>query len=149
MGPRDIELVRVFTTETGGNVADVTFPIGTPFHVVVDAEAGSTFIPPSVPAATFTMGVVVRDLSDSTSIPTTPVPPAPVPSFPASAATAFGALVWPAAKVQFRYTVAAADIALKAHHVCEAMAMLTVTPTVAPFDPDVSTVISPRFVITP
>lgn len=149
MNSRDIELVRLFTTETGGIVADLTFPVGAPFEVVVDAEAGSWFILPSVPTATFAIGVTVRDLTDGTSIPTTPIAPTPAPSFPISNPTPFGAVNWPAAKHQFRYTVAAADIATRANHVCEAVAVLTVTPTVAPFDPDVSTVTSPRFVITP
>ena len=145
MGPRDIDLVRVWTRVPGTLVADMTFPVAAAFEVVVDAEAGASFIPPPAPTATFGIGVYVRDLSTGLFIPTTPIPPTPVPFAP----TLFGAPAWPTAKQQFAYTIAAADLAGRANHVCDVLAVLTVTPTVAPFDPDVSFVTSPMFMITP
>jgi hypothetical protein len=41
MGPNAVELVRVFTRQTGEVIADITFPFTNAFEAVIDCEAGT------------------------------------------------------------------------------------------------------------
>jgi len=41
MGPNTVELVRVFTRQTGAVIADITFPFTSAFEAVIDCEAGA------------------------------------------------------------------------------------------------------------
>ena len=148
MGPTDIELVRAFTTETSGIVADVTFQAGTACEVIIEAEAGSSYVPPATPNFTFTINVVVRDLTTGQIITSNPTPVGIAPAI--GVATTFTNVSWPSAKQQFRYTIGAGDTAGRGNHCCDILSVLTVTPTVGPdFTPDVSFVNSPMFLITP
>ncbi|NIR48737.1 hypothetical protein GWO43_09895 [candidate division KSB1 bacterium] len=59
MGPNDAELVRVYTREIGGTIADVTFPFDKDIEVVVEAEAGTALFDSG---GQFDLRVFVRNL---------------------------------------------------------------------------------------
>ena len=63
MGPNDVEIVRVYTRQPKGDIADSTFATSEKCEVVVEAEAGSAIWAMGVP---YWIGVSVRDLTDNT-----------------------------------------------------------------------------------
>lgn len=134
MGPNDAELVRVFTREVDAAIADVTFPVTEDFQVVVEVEAGSAIFGGGTQYET---GIVLRDKTTGSVIPTTPA------SFGPEGMDGAGAN-WPSQANQFVYRVAAADLAGRENHICEVLAFLKVRVT----DPDVSFATSPYFIIT-
>lgn len=134
MGPNDAELVRVFTREVGAAIADVTFPVVDDFEVVVEVEAGSAIFGGGTQYET---GIVLRDKTAGSVIPTTPA------GFGPEGMDGAGAN-WLNQANQFVYTVAATDLAGRENHICEVLAFLKVRVT----DPDVSFATSPYFIIT-
>lgn len=129
MGPNDVELVRVYTRNPGGNVSDVTFPFDQDIEIVVDAEAGEDIFDTG---ASFTLNVTVKDLVDNCLIPTTP-----------GYTHILGGSAWPTPTTNFLFTISAADLGpVKENHVCEVIAYLCV-------DHDYSFATSPWFIITP
>ncbi|RMD93736.1 MAG: hypothetical protein D6814_15220 [Calditrichaeota bacterium] len=131
MGPNDAELVRVYTRNPGGAIADVTFPFNQNIEIVVEAEAGSAIFGSG---AGFEVGVVVRDLTDNTIIPTT-----------GAIADSLSAGAWSTQSTQFTFTISSADLgAAKENHIVEVIAFLRVRVA----DPDVSFARSPLFMIT-
>ncbi|MDX1522733.1 MAG: hypothetical protein R3264_13985 [Anaerolineae bacterium] len=146
MGPNDAELVRVFTREVGGAIADVTFPVADDFEVVVEVEAGSAIFGGGTQYET---GIVVRDKMAGDTIQATPqlASGAGVPANPAGfgpEGMAGAGTEWLSQANQFVYKVEAAALGGRENHICEVMAFLKVRVT----DPDVSFAISPHFIIT-
>ena len=139
MGPNDVELVRVFTRQPAGATADVTFAVNQPFQIIVEAEAGATYmLGGALVNATYQVGVTVRDLTDGSTIPVT----APIDASGTIPAT------WTNAPARsFTFNVAAQPQA-KADHCLEVLAFLRVLPP-ATIIPDVSFVTSPLFIIHP
>ena len=132
MGPNDAELVRVFTAQVGGIIADVTFPVNTDFEVRVDAEAGSAIF---ASGAAFQTNIVLRDITANNDIPF-----APAAGF---SGTLNSAAFANAAKT-FTYAVAAAGLAGRENHLCEARGFLNIGVT----NQDSSFAVSPTFLLT-
>jgi hypothetical protein len=70
MGPNDADIIRVYTREGNGTVADNTLDPNIDGKVVVDLEAGSAVFGSG---AKWQLGVVIKDLEDGT-IPFTMTP---------------------------------------------------------------------------
>ena len=138
MGPNDVELVRVFTRQPAGATADVTFAVNQPFQIIVEAEAGATYmLGGALVNATYLVGVTVRDLTDGSIIQV----PAPIDASGTIPAT------WTNVQARsFTFNVAAQPT--KADHCLEVLAFLRVLPP-ATIIPDVSFVTSPLFIIHP
>jgi hypothetical protein len=148
MGPNDAELVRVFTRRPGTAViGDATVSRAAGFDVAVQAEAGQAI---HQSGAVFATNIVVKDLSDDTTIAHTPAngfgegSGAGRPDNLGSA----GANGWPAPDREFEYNVAPGAIpAGKVNHVCQVIAWLRVGRTGTPLGPDSSFAVSPLFII--
>jgi len=129
MAPNDVGLARVWTAETDQNVLDVTFVQGEGFDVVVGCEAGIAILAGGGP---YTIGIVVRDLSDNTII---------IDNQNVSD-TLSGA--WSDAYHQHKFTIPGAATTGKAGHCCEVLAYLSVGAAAV----DASFARSPMFLIT-
>jgi hypothetical protein len=66
MGTNDVELVRVWTKESGGIISDVTAQIGRSFEIVLEAEVRSEMIHAS--GLKYEFGFFIRDLSTPTTV---------------------------------------------------------------------------------
>ncbi|MHC3468260.1 hypothetical protein ACYF6T_06075 [Streptomyces sp. 7R007] len=66
MGPNDAQIVRVFSREPNGDIADLTLDPKSNAEIVLEAEAGRTL---HQNAGKYLVSLVVRDLSDGTAIP--------------------------------------------------------------------------------
>lgn len=111
MGHTLVELAPVYTKPAGGTKGDVSFPFDEDIEIVVDAAAGSAIFDAR---AQFKIGVIVRDLSDNTIIPTT-----------AEFSGALGVGAWETASTQFTFTISSTNLgAAKDNHICEAIAYL-------------------------
>ncbi len=62
--PNDVEIVRVYTRNPGGEIADVQFHAAAKYEVVVEAECGSTLHGNGGP---YWIGVTVSNLTDVTA----------------------------------------------------------------------------------
>ncbi len=67
MHPNDVQLVRVYTRETGGKILEETLPSNTEFEVVVEAKAGTAIYGLG---AKYLIQIVVRDLTEFTIVHT-------------------------------------------------------------------------------
>jgi NAD dependent epimerase/dehydratase family enzyme len=132
MGPNDAEIVRVYTREKSGTVADVTLDSGSDAAVVVEVEAGSTVFGLG---AQYSSGLVIKDLTNGTNIPFTP----------ASVSGTLTAAPWSNQAQSFTYTITAADLAAHKGSICQIYAYLLVGVK----DFDASFVESPLFLILP
>jgi hypothetical protein len=132
MSPNDVELVRVYTKETGGKISDSTLPVSSGFEVIVEAEAGSAI---HSSGAQFLTNILVRDLSANDLIPATPTQAS-------SGAMSSGA--WPELYRAFQYKVNTADLTGRENHVCQVISFLNAGVT----NPDVSFAVSPLFIMT-
>ena len=132
MGPNDTELVRVFTANTGATIGDVTFPVNADFEVRVDAEAGSAIF---ASGAAFQTNIVLRDITANNDIPFAPA---------AGFSGGLNSAAFATAAKTFTYTVAAAGLAGRENHICEARAFLNVGVT----NQDSSFALSPTFLLT-
>ena len=138
MGPNDAELVRVYTrnpTAAGGDpVADVTFPFKQNIEVVVDVEAGYAIFGLG---AQYEVGVVVRDLSDGSFIPTTS-------NIKTPDSIGSDGSAWTTQATSFVFTIQAESLgAGKENHICEVLAYLRV----GVINPDISFARSSLFMI--
>jgi hypothetical protein len=133
LGPNDADLVRVFTQRVGATIADVTFPVGTDFNVIAEAEAGSAL---HGAGAQFSTNIVMRDITANNNIPH-----APAAGFSGAMASA----QWPNLDQRFQYTIASADLAGREDHLCQVITYLTAGVT----NPDTSFAESPLFMLTP
>ena len=140
MGPMDVELIRVYTREPGGAVGDVTAQKGSNFEIVVDAEVGTAKM---AGGGIFRIGVVVRNLTQSTTIFTDNTGP-----------QNFGNPSWPPpppatnlAKA-FTFTFPATTVNVQNDgDICEVLAWLE-EGGVGPTPSDVSFARSPMFIIS-
>lgn len=132
MGPNDAEVVRVYTREKNGAIADVTLDSGTDAEVVVEVEAGSTVFGVG---AQYSTGLVIKDLANGTNIPFTPP----------SVSGTLTAAPWSNQAQSFTYTIAAADLAAHKGSVCQVYGYLLVGVT----NFDASFAESPLFLILP
>jgi hypothetical protein len=130
MGPNDAELVRVFTREVGGVIADVTFPFGIPFHAVIECEAGEAV---HAAGASYEIKIDVLDFSAMASVITSAI----------AAGGSLGDQAWPNQAHQFVFTVPAAAPENEGH-IWKILASLKVGRV----NPDVSLAESPFLVIT-
>jgi hypothetical protein len=132
VGPTDVELVRVFSREVNGKIADESFPANRDFEIAIEAEAG-TFVLNG--GGQFIVGLVLRDISQNNNIvgvvpkqqPTVPpTPPTPPINSPATFSPGNNNGAWPEQARVFEYTVPAASLAGRENHVCQAIASLSV-----------------------
>lgn len=134
MGPNDAQLVRVFTREAGGAVSDTTAASGSDFEIVVEAEAGLAL---HSYGGQYEIGIVVRDLTTSTSIHTDTLK------------DLFGKANWPVGKLakQFVFTLPATKLTdAMSTHILEVIGYLKVGG-VGTLPADVSFEKSPMFII--
>ncbi|MFJ9712298.1 hypothetical protein [Streptomyces sp. NPDC101234] len=68
MGPNDAQIVRIFSREEKGLIADFTLKANGNAEIVVEAEAGHTL---HGLGGDYLVTLVIRDLSDGTLIPAT------------------------------------------------------------------------------
>lgn len=142
MNPNDVEIVRVYTREYGGTIADFTPHIsvtgGGSFEVVVEAEAGSVQQGIGAP---YQIAIEACDLTTCSN------PPAP---FDQSHTGSFnpGAFPagWPAHAEVFTITLTAAQAALVRDHIFRYVAYLRTPTTGKPLI--VSFAESPLFVVS-
>lgn len=66
MGPNDAQIVRVFSREPGGDVADATLNPKKDGEIVLEAEAGGTL---HGQEGSYRVTLVVRDISDGSVVP--------------------------------------------------------------------------------
>ena len=137
MGPNDAEVRSGFTREVGGAISDDTFPSGTQYEVVVEAEAGDAIHGGGGPYA---VSMVVRDLTASNTVNTQ------------NLTGNFGDANWPApppntnlAK-EFSFTIPAPPAALEGH-ILEVLASLSVGGVGPLQPPDVSFATSGSYLI--
>jgi hypothetical protein len=132
MGPNDAEIIRVYTREKGGTIADVTLDSGSDAEIVVEVEAGSAVFGAG---AQYSTGLVVKDLTNGNNIPFNPAP----------VSGTLSVAPWDAQADSFTYTITAADLAAHKDSLCQVYAYLLVG--VKNFD--ASFVESPLFLILP
>ena len=147
MGPNSAELIRVFTRQVNGVVADVTFADNADFEVVVEVEAGEAIFNAGTQYQT---GIVLRDKTAADIIQTTPQfsggggVPADTAGFGPEGMSLAGT-EWLTQTNLFVYRVAAADLAGRENHICEILAYLRARVR----NPDISFAASSYFMITP
>ncbi|MGW1215552.1 hypothetical protein ACWD5F_38565 [Streptomyces sp. NPDC002499] len=66
MGPNDAQIVRVFSREPSGKIADSTLDPQKDGEIVLEAEAGRTL---HGQEGSYRVSLVVRDIDDGTAIP--------------------------------------------------------------------------------
>ncbi|MCZ6900829.1 MAG: hypothetical protein O7F74_11380 [Bacteroidetes bacterium] len=131
MGPNDAELLRVYTREVGGTIGDISIPFNEDIEIVVEVEAGSAIFDSR---AQFKVGVIVRDLSDNTIIPTA-----------GEISGALGDEGWETESPQFTFTISSTNLgAAKENHVCEVITYSLIGIATG----DASFARSPLFIIT-
>jgi hypothetical protein len=120
------------TREPGATTRNQMFPYGADFEIVVEVEAGHTIFSMEPHYET---GIVVRDLTDNTIVPTTPAGYGPA---------TLGEIDWDSQTSQFVYQVSSGELGPgKKNHCCEVIAFLK-TGVV---DPSISFANSPLFII--
>ncbi|WP_320783382.1 hypothetical protein [Streptomyces sp. CRN 30] len=113
MGPNDAQIVRVFSREPKGPIADVTLDPTKDAEIVLEAEAGATL---HQNAGKYRVSLVVRDLSDGTGIP----------AFVTGVATAgevqgsFTDANWPNLAASFPFVVSSATLQNHRGHMAQA-----------------------------
>ncbi|MDX6348084.1 MAG: hypothetical protein QOF84_2874 [Streptomyces sp.] len=113
MGPNDAQIVRVFSREPKGSIADVTLDSHTDAEIVIDAEAGGTL---HQNQGAYCVTLVVRDLTDGSIIPAK-----------VQGATKAGEVEghfadqhWMNPAANFSFTVSKAELAKRKGHLAEA-----------------------------
>lgn len=154
MNPNGVEIVRVYTRETGGTVADITPLVpstGGSFQVVVEAEAGKTEKGTAAPyeirieAFDFTSGLkpnpTVPGLGNWTQTSTMLTPPG---------VKAFNIVDWPTQDHQEIFTIQLAQADAKAvqGHLLKYYAYLMTPPPDKGTPQIVSIAESPLFIVT-
>jgi hypothetical protein len=110
MNPNDVEMVRVYSREVGGEILDVTFPSGGAVEIAVDCEAGTSIFGLGAP---YTLTIYVRDLMENFEIDDTQ-----------TITGALGGADWPTAARTHEFTVSGPF--LQEGHVFNVLAVLTV-----------------------
>ena len=136
MGPNDADIIRVYTREGNGTVADNTLDPNMDGKVVVDLEAGSAIFGNG---AKWQLGIVVKDLEDGT-IPFTLTPTTAVSGNLNSAP-------WTSQSETFVYTIPAANLGTHKGHLCQVYAYLLIGTSAANYD--ASFVQSDPFLVLP
>lgn len=134
MGPDDVDLVRVYTRDTGAVVAQTSFAVAGGFQIVVEAVAGATI---HGMGTQYQTGIVLRDLTAGNTIATVPA------GFGPEGMDGAGAN-WPNQSVQFVYNVPAANLVGRAFDVCEVIAFLRAGIA----NPDAELATSPLILLT-
>lgn len=139
MNPNGVEIVRVYTRETGGTVADITPGVpsqGGSFQVVVEAEAGAVIAGSGAP---YKIAIEAFDYSTGEKAQ-------PALKFSQSVAGAFGS-GWPNHQEVFTITLNANEAPGVQDHILRYVAYL-VTPPPRQRPQIVSFAESPLFMIT-
>jgi hypothetical protein len=137
MGPNDVEIIRVFTKEASGTVADTTLDSSADAQVVVEVEAGSAAFGTG---GNWKVGIVVKDLVDGTVIPFTLTPTTAVSG-------QLSTPPWDTQAERFRYTIPNANLAQHKGNLCQVYAYLLFGTNAQNFD--ASFVESPVFLVLP
>jgi hypothetical protein len=137
MGPNSAAIVRVYTREATGEIADNTLDPSADAMVVVDVEAGSTVLGNG---AKWQLGIVVKDLIADSVIPFTLTPTTAVDGSLASAP-------WTSQSERFHYTIPAANLAAHKGNLCQIYGYLLIGTGAANYD--ASFVESEPFLVLP
>lgn len=129
MHPNDVELVRVYTREPGGTIADETIPhvpAGTEVEIVVECEAGTAVMGLLSP---YTLRVYVRDLMEHHEIDwhNDPTLGGGAPPYEGALADAS----WPA--LPAKHVISATTANFNKGHVYNVLAVLTVGADIISF----------------
>jgi hypothetical protein len=123
MGPNKADIIRVYTREGNGTVADNTLDPNFDGKIVVDLEAGFAIFGTG---AKWQLGVVVKDLEDGT-IPFTLTPTTAVSGN-------LDSPPWSSHSETFEYTIPAADLSTHKGHLCQIYAYLLVGTNAQNYD---------------
>jgi len=136
MGPNDADIIRVYTREGNGTVADNTLDPNIDGKVVVDLEAGFAVFGSG---AKWQLGVVVKDLEDGTI---------PIALTPTTAVSGnLNSAPWTSQSETFVYTIPKANLSTHKGHLCQVYAYLLIGT--APGNYDASFVESDPFLVLP
>ncbi|MEV5841442.1 hypothetical protein ACGF3G_13740 [Streptomyces sp. NPDC048179] len=113
MGPNDAQIVRIFSREEKGKIADVTLAPGSDALVVLEAEAGFILFDGH---GDYLVTLVVRDLSDGTLIPAT----VPGVATPNKVAGRFADATWSDLAASFKFVVTGTELAKRKGHLVQA-----------------------------
>ncbi|MEV6170992.1 hypothetical protein AB0L99_22505 [Streptomyces sp. NPDC051954] len=113
MGPNDAQIVRVFSREPKGPIADLTLDPTKDAEIVVEAEAGDTL---HQTGGKYSVTLVVRDISDGTAIPAT-VAGAPQPN---EVKGSFTDANWPNLAAGFDFVISSATLQNHRGHLAQA-----------------------------
>jgi hypothetical protein len=137
MGPNDADIIRVYTREATGEIADNTLDPNADAQVVVDLEAGFAVMGNG---AQWQIGIFVKDLIDNQVVPVQP--------FPTTVVSGTLSLApWSNPSETFVYTIQAADLATHKGNLCQVYAYLLIGVNAATYD--ASFVESEPFLILP
>ncbi|MER5751690.1 hypothetical protein [Streptomyces sp. NPDC002088] len=138
MGPNDAQIVRVFSREPKGPIADFTLDPKTDAEIVLEAEAGGTL---HQNAGKYIVTLILRDLNDLTAIPARVL----------NAATAnevagnFTDANWPNLPASFVFVIDRAELDARKGHMVQAHGSVLYGTS----DPGVTFAVSPQFQILP
>jgi hypothetical protein len=137
MGPNDADIIRVYTREATGEIADNTLDPNVDAQVVVELESGSAV---TFSGAQWQLGIVVKDLVNDGIIPFKLSPTTQVTGN-------LGTPNWPTQSEQFVYTLQAGDLVLHKGNLCQIYAYLLIGVNAANYD--ASFVESEPFLVLP
>jgi hypothetical protein len=137
MGPNDADIIRVYTREASGEIADNTLDPNADAQVVVELESGSAV---TFSGAQWQLGIVVKDLVNDGIIPFKLSPTTQVTGN-------LGTPSWPTQSEQFVYTLQAGDLVLHKGNLCQIYAYLLIGVNAANYD--ASFVESEPFLVLP
>jgi hypothetical protein len=137
MGPNDADIIRVYTREATGEIADNTLDPNVDAQVVVELESGSAV---TFSGAQWQLGIVVKDLVNDGIIPFQLSPTTQVTGN-------LGTPNWPTQSEQFVYTLQAGDLVLHKGNLCQIYAYLLIGVNAANYD--ASFVESEPFLVLP
>ncbi|MEV6666759.1 hypothetical protein [Streptomyces nigra] len=115
MGPNDAQIVRVFSREPKGAIADITLDPKTDGEIVVEAEAGDTLHDGQ---GKYTVTLALRDLSDGTAV----LAQVAGAAQPGLVEGSFGDAHWPDLPGRFEFVVSSAELQAHKGHLLQAYA---------------------------
>jgi hypothetical protein len=137
MGPNDADIIRVYTREATGEVADNTLDPTADAVVVIDLEAGGAVFGTG---AQWQLGLVVKDLVTNSVIPFTTTPTTAVSGN-------LGTAPWTSQSETFVYTLPAGNLGPHKGNLCQIYAYLLIGINAANYD--ASFVVSEPFLVLP